>query len=157
MDASYVNPFVQGAQRVFAAICQETPALGRVFVKSKPYVASEITVAVCIIGAFEGEVVFNMREDAGCFLVSRMMMGVPCPDLQDAMAQSAVAELANIISGNVATIFACKDITVDITPPKLRFNAVEADFPTAQKVKKVVCVPLQFQNGHIFEVDVMIP
>jgi chemotaxis protein CheX len=157
MDASYVNPFVQGAQRVFATVCQETPALGKIFVKTKPYSASEVTVAVSIIGAFEGEVIYNMKEEAGCFIVSRMMMGMPVETLHDDMSKSAVSELANIISGNVATIFAGKEITVDIKPPQLRFGATEADFPAADKVQKIVCVPLVFQNGHIFEVDVLIP
>jgi chemotaxis protein CheX len=157
MDASYVNPFVQGAQKVFATVCQETPSLGKVFVKSKPYSVEEVTVSVSIFGAFEGEVIYNMKEDAGCFIVSRMMMGMPVETLHDDMSKSAVSELANIISGNVATIFAGKDITVDIKTPQLRFGATEADFPTAQKVSRVVCVPLQFENGHVFEVDVMIP
>jgi chemotaxis protein CheX len=157
MDASYVNAFVQGAQRVFASVCQETPALGKIFLKGTPYTTSEVTVSVEIIGAFEGEVVYNMKEEAGCFIVSRMMMGMPVSSLRDEMASSAVSELANIISGNVATIFAGKEIVVDIKPPQLKLDASGADFPLAEKVAKIVCVPLQFQDGHIFEVDVIIP
>ncbi|MCL2388169.1 MAG: chemotaxis protein CheX [Defluviitaleaceae bacterium] len=114
-------------------------------------------MSVSIVGAFSGEVVFNMKEEAGCFIVSRMMMGQPVHSMQDDMNRSAVSELANIISGNVATIFAVKDIAVDIRPPIYREKAVDADFPILQKISKVVCVPLQFQNGHIFELDVMIP
>ena len=157
MDASYVNSFVQGAQRVFATVCQETPVLGKIFVKRIPYSSSEVTVSVNIIGAFRGEVVYNMNEDTGCFIVSRMMMGMTVESLKDDIAKSAVSELANIISGNVATIFAAKNIVVDITPPQLRFNAAHTDFPCAAKVTGILCVPLQFKNGHIFEVDVMIP
>jgi chemotaxis protein CheX len=147
---------VQGAQRVFASVCQETPSLGKIFLKQKPYSLSEVTVSVDIFGAFEGEVVYNMNESAGCFIASRLMMGMPVASL-DEMASSAVSELANIISGNVATIFAGKEIVVDIKPPKLRVNATAADFPLSEKVTKIVCVPLQFQDGHIFEVDVIIP
>jgi len=157
MDASYVNAFVQGAQRVFATVCQETPSLGKVFVKPKPYTPSEVSVSVNIFGAFEGEVVFNMEETTGCFIVSKMMMGMPVANLHDDMSKSAVSELANIISGNVATIFAGKEITVDIKPPNLRFGATAADFPMAEKVARTVCVPLNFQGGHVFQVDVLIP
>jgi chemotaxis protein CheX len=157
MDASYVNPFVQGAQRVFTTICQETPSLGKIFIKTKPYTTSSVTVAIDIFGDFEGEVVYNMKEEAGCFIVSRMMMGMPVSDLKDDMAMSAVSELANIISGNVATIFASKEITVDIKPPQLRFDASEADFPFVERIQKVVCIPLTFESGHVFQVDVMIP
>ncbi|MCL2840003.1 MAG: chemotaxis protein CheX [Defluviitaleaceae bacterium] len=157
MDASYINPFVQGAQKVFATICQETPSLGKVFVKPHPYAASAVSVSVNIIGAFEGEVVYSMGEATGCFIVSSMMMGMPVDSLQDDMAKSAVSELANIISGNVATIFSGKEILVDIKPPQLRFSAKTEDFPTASKVSKIVCVPLKFKNGHEFQVDVLIP
>lgn len=157
MDASYVNAFVQGAQRVFATVCQETPTLGQIFVKTKPYSAAEVTVSVAITGAFFGEVVYSMKETAGHFIVSRMMMGMPVSSLQDDMAKSAVSELANIISGNVATIFAGKDVGIDIKPPQLRFNASESDFPMTEKISKVVCVPLRFKDGHVLEVDVMIP
>ena len=156
MDASYVNPFVQGAQKVFATICQETPSLGKVFIKPKPYPAGEVTVSVSIFGAFEGEVVFNMEESTGCYIVSKMMMGMPVASLQDEMPKSAVSELANIVSGNVATIFAGKEIVVDIKPPVLRFGASSADFPMAERVARVVCVPLLFQGGQVFQVDVMI-
>jgi len=157
MDASYVNAFVQGAQRVFATICNETPSLGKVFVKSPPYSVSPVTVSIDVFGAFEGQIVYNMEEAAGCFIVSQMMMGMPVPTLQDDMAKSAACELANIISGNVATIFSGKEIVVDIKPPQLRFGAAGGDFPAAGKVPKVVCVPLQFGSGHIFEIDVLIP
>ncbi|MCL1878573.1 MAG: chemotaxis protein CheX [Defluviitaleaceae bacterium] len=157
MDASYVNAFVQGAQRVFATICQETPSLGKIFLKTNPYTVSEVTVSVDIFGAFEGEIVYNMSEHAGCFIVSRMMHGFSVTSLREDMAKSAVSELANIISGNVATIFAGKEIAVDIRTPQLRFNAVAEDFPISQKTAKIVCVPLKFNDGHIFEIDVIIP
>lgn len=157
MDASYVNAFVQGAQRVFATVCNETPALGKVFIKPQPYTASSVSVSIDVFGAFEGEVVYNMEETAGCFIASQMMMGMPVPTLDDDMAKSAVSELANIISGNVATLFSSKEIIVDIKPPQLRFNATAADFPISTKTPKIVCVPLNFSSGHTFQVDVMIP
>jgi len=155
MDASYVNAFVQGAQRVFAAVCQETPGLGKVFVKPKPYSPSQVSVAVVITGAIEAEAVFSMTEAVGCFIASRMMMGMPVPSLQDEMAKSAVLELSSIISGNVATIFEGKELAIKIQPPVLRFNAAAGDFLLANKVPRIVCVPLLFQDGHEFQVDVL--
>ena len=156
MNVAYVNPFVQGAQRVFATVCQETPSLGKVFVKPVPYTASPVSVSVTIRGAFEGEVVYNFDEAAGCHIASRMMQGMPVPSL-DAMAKSALSELANMISGNVCTLFSGKNMIIDINPPQLRHDATHADFPMAAKVDKVVCVPLTFSNNAVFQVDVMIP
>jgi chemotaxis protein CheX len=156
MNVAYVNPFVQGAQSVLTSLCAETPALGQVHLKSAPYTTSTVSIAVAIFGDFTGEVVFNMEEPAGCFIASKMMMGMPVPAL-DAMSESALSELANMISGNVATLFSGKGILVDIKPPAFRRNATAADFPMSEKTPKVVCVPLKFSDGHIFEVDVMIP
>jgi len=83
------------------------------------------------------------------------MMGMQVTSLEDEMAKSAVFELASIISGNVATIFEGKELAVKVQPPVLRFNASSGDFALAEKVTKIVCVPLVFQNGHEFQVDVL--
>ena len=131
--------------------------MGKVFVKPHPYTAADVSVTVDIYGAFEGEVIYSMGEETGCFIVSRMMMGMPVSSLQEEMPKSAISELANIISGNVATIFAGREIVVDIKPPQLRFSAASEDFPMASKVSKIVCVPLKFQDGYEFQVDVLIP
>ncbi|MCL2048999.1 MAG: chemotaxis protein CheX [Defluviitaleaceae bacterium] len=156
MDVSYVNAIVQGAQRVFKSVCNETPSLGKVSVKTHPYTVSPVSVSIGLIGAFEGEIVYNMDESAGCFFASRLMMGMPVDALDD-MAKSALSELANIISGNVATVFSGKKILIDIKPPKIRLGATAADFPNVVKVPKIVCVPLHFANGSVFEIHVAIP
>ena len=158
MDVSYINPFVQGSQKVFANLCKETPALGRVFVKSQPYKTSPITVSIGLIGDLKGEVVYNMEDEVGCYLAYLMMAGLETTTLKTSpMAQSAVCELANIISGHVATLFSGKGYIIDIKPPVFRFTPTHADFPAAEQMQKIVCVPLTFQNGYVFEIDVLIP
>ncbi|MCL2203665.1 MAG: chemotaxis protein CheX [Defluviitaleaceae bacterium] len=156
MNVAYVNPFVQGAQSVLSTLCGETPALGQVHVKNPPYTTEAIAISVAIFGHFSGEAVFSMEGTAARFIASKMMMGMPVPEL-DAMAQSALSELGNMISGNVATLFAGKGIIVDIKPPNFRQNPSPADFPLAAQTPKIVCVPLKFAEGHVFSVDVMIP
>lgn len=156
MNAAYINPFIQGAQLVFSTLCNESPALGQVFIKKAPYTPLQVTVAVSIIGDIVGEVVYNMKESDGCFVASKMMFGMPVMAL-DEMSQSAVSELANMISGNVATIFAGKGIKIDISTPRFMQNATAAHFPGILSADKVVCVPLSFQEGFIFEIDIVIP
>jgi chemotaxis protein CheX len=155
MDAALINPVIQGAQMVLNTVCHELPKLGQVFVKKLPYKASPVTVTIDIIGDFQGEIIYNMEESAGCFIASSLMMGMPVPVL-DEMAQSAVSELANMISGNVATIFSGKGYKVDISPPKFKMNGKPEDYPLVTKVDKVVCVPLNFLAGHIFELDIVL-
>ena len=156
MDAALINPFIQGAQMVFNTICHELPKLGQVFVKKAPYTTSSVTVAISIIGDFAGEVVYNMEEPAGCFIASNLMGGMPVPAL-DEMSQSAVSEMANMISGNVATLFSGKGFKIDISPPRFKMNPAPTDFPVATTVEKVVCVPLNFSGGQTVELDIALP
>ena len=158
MNVAYVNPFVQGSQRVFDSVCQEKPSLGQVFLKTTSYTTLTVAVSLSFHGAFSGEVVYTMEETVGCFIASKMMSGYPVESLQsNEMAQSALCELANIISGHVATIFSGKGMLIDISPPKYLFNPTSADFPIAANIPKIVCVPLSFSSGYMFEVDVLIP
>jgi len=158
MDASYINPVVQGTQRVCTTLFKETPVLGKVYVKTRPYTTSPVTVSIDIIGNFDGEIVYNMDETTGCYIASQMMHGMPVDTLSDnLMAQSSLAEIGNIISGNIATIFAGKGILVDIKPPQFRFDATEGDFPIVSRLSAIICVPLHFQNGNVLQVDVLIP
>ena len=158
MDVSYINPFVQGSQKVFANLCKETPALGRVFVKTQPYETSTVTVSIGLKGDLKGEVVYNMEDEVGCYLAYLMMPGLETTTLKASpMAQSAVCELANIVSGHVATLFSGKGYIIDIEPPMFRFTPTHKDFPISAQMQKIICVPLTFQNGYVFEIDVMIP
>ena len=149
MNAEFINPFIQGSQRVLDSICGGRPGLGKVFIKKPPFAPQHVAVAISIIGAVKGTAIYTMDTSAGLFLVSRMMGGMSIETL-DFMSQSALCELANMISGNVATAFSEKGILIDITPPEFCGNS----YPSL--VGQAVCIPLLLQDGNVFEVDVCI-
>jgi chemotaxis protein CheX len=155
MDASLINPFIQSSQNVLQMVCMEAPKLGQLSVKKQPYQASVVSVAITIFGDVNGEVAFNMSVDAGCYIASKMMGGMPVPVLDD-ISSSALSELANMISGNVCTVFSGKKMKVDISTPRFKMNASTADFQMIAKQPKIVCVPLNFQVGHTFTVDIVL-
>ncbi len=152
MNAEHINPFIEGAQNILSMVCAENTHLGKVFLKSHPYACEEVSIAIGIIGQLDGSVVFNMKESTACNIASKMMMGMPVPAL-DEMSSSAISELTNMISGNVATIFSAKGINIDITPPSFKKNAVDSDFKVSTSTK-IICIPLNFENGNIFEIDI---
>ena len=154
MDVANINPFIQATQTVCATICGEAPSLGKLFAKAKPYTTQPVSITVGVIGDIAGEVVYTMTEAAVCFIASKMMGGMPVVSL-DEMAQSAVSEMANMISGNVATLFSGKGIKLDITPPLFRLNAATADFPRAAELEKIISIPLGFANGAKIELDIL--
>ena len=152
MNADHVNPFIQGAQSVLTQFCGNKPNLGKLYLKNAPYDASPVNIHVSIIGGLQGTMLLGMDESVGCFLASKMM-GMQPPAL-DEISQSALSELANIISGNVATIFSGKGSLVDITTPNFVRGGTSADFPMLQK--NVVCIPLSLDGGMVVELNVWI-
>jgi chemotaxis protein CheX len=154
MDASLINPFIQSSQNVLQTVCMEAPKLGQLSVKKQPYQVLNVSVAVTIFGDVHGEVVYNMNVDAGCYIASKMM-GAQIPALDD-ISSSALAELANMISGNVCTAFSGRKLKVDISTPRFKMNAVTSDFQVMAKQPKVVSVPLNFVNGHTISIDIVL-
>lgn len=51
-------------------------------------------------------------------MASTLMMGMPVEELDD-MSKSAIAELANMITGNASSIFEKMEKETDISPPTL--------------------------------------
>jgi chemotaxis protein CheX len=71
----------------------------------------------------------------------------------DEMSKSAIAELGNMIMGNVSTEFYNEGIKIDITPPTV---LVGSDINISTKGIQTVCVPIEIENGTKIEVDVAV-
>ena len=155
MKSENVNAFIQGAQNILGTICGSSGKLGKLFVKQAPYDPMAVSVIIGITGQLSGEVIYTMDKACGLYLASKVMMGMPVPEM-DAMAQSAVSELANMISGNVAINLFSQGVEVDITTPT--FVDLASDHNQFDFVKpgdKVLCVPLHLEGDapYIFELD----
>ena len=146
MNAEYVNPFIQGSQRVIEQVCGKRPGLGKVLLRRPPHDSFPVCISISIIGDLKGNAIYTMPPATGLFIASKMMMS-EIKEL-DFMSQSALCELANMISGNVATIFSEKEIKVDIGPPEYFADS----FPNVNS--NVVTIPLSLESGNVFEVGV---
>ncbi len=155
MNSAHINPFVQSAQHTLGMICNESPSLGSLYLKKAPFSNEGVSIFIDIFGDIKGSVVYNLKVDVACSIASKMMFGMPVTHL-DEMSQSAISELGNMISGNVATNFSGKGIVVDITPPKFKMQAAGSDYGFVPAGKVMVCIPLKFADGSIFEIDVYI-
>jgi len=146
MKAEFVNPFIQGAESIFSTVCFENLKLGKIYLKSKPYQNSTF-ISIKIFGQLSGEVFYSMDEETACTIASKMMMGMPVTKL-DEMSQSALCELSNMISGNVATIFSNLGKLIDIKPPQFSKSS------SIISQEKLLCVPLTLSNGKKFEINI---
>jgi len=155
VNVEYINPFIQGAQNTISTICGEKPALGAVKVKKPPYSSDPIAITIEFFGSVSGYGIYNMHEPLARFIVSKMMFGMPVEAL-DEMAKSAVSELGNMISGNVATIIASKGDTVDIKPPILDIGSLPNAASNVGPSEKLISIPLSFESGEVFTIDILI-
>lgn len=80
-----------------------------------------VIMTVGIVGEIKGNVVYYLDLESAKKVASTMMMGMPVDDFNE-MAQSAISELANMLTANAATFFSNIGITVDISTPTLLYG-----------------------------------
>jgi len=155
MKAEHINPFVQGAQSALTMISGEPPKLGSLSLKKTPFAVRKVSIFVDIFGEIDGHVVFTLDTGDACIMASKMMGGMTVTEL-DTMSSSALAELGNIIAGNIATKFSIKGIAVDISTPRFKMDASGDDFSFVPPGKALICIPLTLANGLVLELDIFV-
>lgn len=118
MKAEYINPFIEAARSVIKMLCGTETKLGKVYLRNSPFSVNQVAIMIGVIGKMKGQVCFELSMDTSIKIASTMMGGMPVVEL-DEISKSAVSEMGNMIMGNASTIFADKNINIDITPPSL--------------------------------------
>lgn len=155
MKAEHLNSFIQGAQSIIGTICGENAGLGKLFIKQLPYKSEDLSVIIGITGELQGDVIFTMNKNMAIFFAAKLMKNMDS-SMVEQMWESAISEATNMISGKVASIFFVNGITIDITPPTLLLNPQPSQFSFIPEGAKLVCMPLVFENGGVFEIDILI-
>lgn len=144
MDVKFLNPFVQAAVEVLKAEMEANTVRGEVTLQKSSLTSDDITVLINLIGDVYGVVMYGMSTVTCLNLVSKIM-GQEFTEF-NALAQSGVAELGNVISGQATIRFSESGYKSNIsTPTVLNGNGVEIstlDFPR-------VVVPLETQFGMV--------
>lgn len=92
---------------------------GRLAISSDPKISSQgVMVIVGLTDQIRGNVVYNMSVDSAKKIASTMMMGMPVETF-DAMAESAISELGNMLAANAVTLFEARGTKTNISPPTL--------------------------------------
>lgn len=142
MKAEHVNPFIISVSKIMKDICMLDLKMGKPFVKDDKYEGDSSLIKLGIIGALKGEVVLSLHYETALAVISKMMM-MPVSEI-DAIGQSAISELGNMIAGNAATVFANDGIIIDITTP---------DYCTGEEHgesgKQMFCVPFASDIGEL--------
>lgn len=144
MDVKFLNPFVQAAVEVLKAEMDANTVRGEITLQKSSLTSDDITVLINLIGDVYGVVMYGMSTVTCMNLVSKIM-GQEFTEF-NALAQSGVAELGNVISGQATIRFSEAGFKSNIsTPTVLNGNGVEIstlDFPR-------IVVPLETQFGMV--------
>ena len=148
MKVEYINPFVTASFDILKAVGNYNPVKGKLVLKNKPVPSYGVSVIVGVIGQVKGQIIYSMSEDTAKHIASTMMMGMPVDEF-DELAQSAISELTNMLTANVATNFSNDGIIINISTPTL----VHGKFTANATTDKVVCVEMDV-DGMIIEVNI---
>lgn len=115
MSTDIFSPFLDATRSVFSLMFDisnigERPADSFDF-------NDTISICIGVTGDLEGNILYKFHNDTSLKMVN-IMSGMEI-DTVDDFVTSAISEIANIISGNVLTMFAADDIKCDILPPVL--------------------------------------
>ncbi|WMC91481.1 chemotaxis protein CheX [Kineothrix sp. MB12-C1] len=109
------KPFLEATRNVFQLMLDMSD-LHELTSEDTPY-EDGLDISIGIVGEMEGEVVYHFPVHTSLGMVN-IMSGLEMETV-DEFVISAVSEIANIISGNVLTMFAETDVKCDILTPKL--------------------------------------
>ena len=142
MDVKYINPFIEAFLSVMPQLGFEKVEKNNLSLKDCNLTYTGVIMTVGIVGEIKGNVVYYLDLENAKKVASTMMMGMPVDDFNE-MAQSAISELANMLTANAATYFANIGITVDISTPTLLYgDKVSVKMNSSQ----ILCIQLLADN-----------
>ncbi len=142
--AALINPFLESAMSFLKQEISTEITRGQLRLESSRMTSGEINVAIGVTGDAEGIVIYSMSERTAKAIASAMI-GEPVP-VFDELAESAIAEMGNIITGQ-ATIgleecgYICK-----LSPPTL-VSGVGVVISTLD-IQRLI-IPLEMPQGYL--------
>jgi chemotaxis protein CheX len=117
MKAQHINPFLESASNILGMF-QFSSRCGSPSIRQTPFTGVEVLTIVGVTGQLRGQVYIGFSKTDALSIVSNMMGGAAVAEL-DAMAQSALSEIGNMICGNATIQLSQNGVAIDITPPMM--------------------------------------
>ena len=116
MNAEYANIFVKSAMEVIESEANVHLKRMDVAKKDAPIPSRPISIIVGITGFLKGQIVYAMDQEFA-FGIMRAMIPNTLPANNKALVNSAISELANMITGKASIALAGGTEKLDLTPP----------------------------------------
>lgn len=117
MNVKFLNPFVESAHDILHMEMHDSVQRGELRLESGAYHTDDATVIISLIGAVDGTVFYSMSKDSAIHFASALMGGNF--DALNALAQSGIAELGNVITGQASMRLAEAGFESNISTPSL--------------------------------------
>lgn len=141
MDVKHINPVIESFINIMPQLGLTEVTKENVSLKGNYIESPGVVIIIGLIGDVKGNIIYGITIEDAKKIASTMMMGMPVDELNE-MAQSALSELVNMLTANVATNFSKENITVDISTPTL----IKGTFTANASTDKVICVTMNI-NG----------
>jgi len=148
MDVNYINPILSSFANVMPQLGIANVEKKGMTLKGRFIESPGVMIIVGIIGDIRGNVIYGMSLNDAKKIASAMMMGMPVDNF-DELAQSAISELTNMLTANVATNFSNDNIIINISTPTL----IHGEFTANSSSDKVICVEMGV-NDMVIEVNI---
>ncbi|BDG60331.1 chemotaxis protein CheX [Caldinitratiruptor microaerophilus] len=144
MKAEFINPFLVAAQEVLQAEASATVRKGTATIRSSPLMSDDVTVLIGVVGRVKGVVLYSMSEKTAKEIVGAIIRE-PVRVL-DSMVESAVGEMANVITGRASMELEKLGYSVTIAPPSVVVG--KNTVISTLQIRRLV-IPLVTQYGDI--------
>jgi len=135
MDVSLINPILSAFYEIIPQIGFQKIEKKNLSLVGPTFDYSGVLINLAVVGSVKGAILIGMDMDSAKQFASKMMMGMEVAEF-DALAQSAVSEMGNMVCANACTQFAKVKIEgLDISPPTLMIaQGGQATLPMPQTI-----------------------
>lgn len=117
LKATLVNPFIESAYRFLEQEVNMKVSRGQLRLESSKATSGEINVVLGVTGDAEGMVIYGMSERTAKSIAS-VLINEPVPVFNE-LAESAIAEMGNIITAQAAAGLEDQGYSCKLTPPTI--------------------------------------
>jgi len=115
VNGKVIERFVNSGRQVLSTELGTPVGVGQLSAQKDNYTTQDVTALVGVTGDLRGMVIFGLSTGTALSLVSHMM-GQQFHQM-DAVAESGIAELGNVVVGSAVTALAELGYRCGITPP----------------------------------------
>ncbi|WP_408954617.1 chemotaxis protein CheX [Natroniella sp. ANB-PHB2] len=147
MKKIYIDPVFEATHNVLQQMIGTKTEKGSLMTRENGFIGQDVNISIGVTGNLSGFIYLSMKKDTALNVASKMC-GMEVNELNE-FVNSALGELANIITGNSATKLSNMGYQCDITPPSVVVGK-EIQFSTEQK--EFLALPLHTDIGK-FEIN----